>query len=197
MSSTGTVTTWRGKYGFVESTDGKTVYVHTDEIDGGSLRIGMTLSFDTEEVEGHSGRVKGTNVSGEAILKKGEKLDDEAAVAERERVREYRNGVAKAKDESLDEVKEAIAPLTKAQKMKLAQWLCSDLGLGNPKETATKAKEAEEKRTDPTDKTGNAQYTKAEFLAFYGKEMGPRIWDLAGEVGAAGKKKKKSKAKKH
>ena len=74
MSKSGKVISWRGPFGFAEMDDKTLVYIHTTEIDGGKLRVGLTVNFDTEEVDGHGGKLKGTNVSGDAILPKGDKL---------------------------------------------------------------------------------------------------------------------------
>ena len=69
MSKTGKVTSWKGPFGFAETEDGTSVYIHTSEIDGGRLRVGLEVKFDIEE--GKEGKMKGTNVSGEAVTAKG------------------------------------------------------------------------------------------------------------------------------
>ena len=74
MSHTGQVRSWRGTYGFAEAEDTTMVYIHSSEIEGGRLRVGREVRFDIEKVEGHPDRVKGVNVSGEAVLAKGVKL---------------------------------------------------------------------------------------------------------------------------
>ena len=74
MSKSGKVISWRGPFGFAEMDDKTLVYIHTTEIDEGKLRVGLSVNFDTEEVDGHGGKLKGTNVSGDAVLAKGAKL---------------------------------------------------------------------------------------------------------------------------
>ena len=74
MAQSGKVTVWKGTYGFAVQESGQVVYVRADEIGGGRLRVGHTIQFDTVEADGHEGKLKGTNVSGEGVLKKGEML---------------------------------------------------------------------------------------------------------------------------
>eukprot|EP01059_Diplonema_ambulator_P012172 TRINITY_DN223_c0_g1_i2.p1 TRINITY_DN223_c0_g1~~TRINITY_DN223_c0_g1_i2.p1 ORF type:complete len:194 (+),score=114.38 TRINITY_DN223_c0_g1_i2:54-635(+) len=189
MSQTGTVKSWRGAYGFAEMKDGTLVYIHTDEIDGGRLRVGMTVSFDTEAVEGHEGRVKGTNVSGEAVLAKGQKLSDEDMEKERERLKKLR-------DEKKEELQAEFAPvwdqvkdLPKNQKAHLVRELAKELGL-----KMQKPEGKVEKRADPTQRGGQT-YTKEEFFAFYGKADGVRMWNAASKGGKKGGKRGPRKAK--
>ena len=74
MTHTAIVSSWRGAFGFATLEDGTSIYIHTDEIGGGRLRVGREVCFDLEAVEGQEGRHKGVNVSGTAVLPKGEKL---------------------------------------------------------------------------------------------------------------------------
>eukprot|EP01059_Diplonema_ambulator_P012174 TRINITY_DN223_c0_g1_i4.p1 TRINITY_DN223_c0_g1~~TRINITY_DN223_c0_g1_i4.p1 ORF type:complete len:183 (+),score=92.76 TRINITY_DN223_c0_g1_i4:54-602(+) len=178
MSQTGTVKSWRGAYGFAEMKDGTLVYIHTDEIDGGRLRVGMTVSFDTEAVEGHEGRVKGTNVSGEAVLAKGQKLSDEDMEKERERLKKLR-------DEKKEELQAEYAPvwdkvkdLSRNNKVHLVRQLAAELNMMDCVEFKN-----DDRRPDPTQR-GGPSYTKDEFFAFYGRREGLRMWDLAGKRGA-------------
>ena len=76
MALTGTVQSWKGPFGFAVTTGEKAgtfVYIHSTDIDGGKLRVGRTVTFDLEPVDGHD-RMKGVNVTGEGVLAKGEKL---------------------------------------------------------------------------------------------------------------------------
>ena len=72
MAHTGTVISWSRAFGFVNMEDGTAVYINTEDIDGGRLRVGLSVSFD--KADGKDGRVKGINVSGEAVLAKGAEL---------------------------------------------------------------------------------------------------------------------------
>eukprot|EP01059_Diplonema_ambulator_P012171 TRINITY_DN223_c0_g1_i1.p2 TRINITY_DN223_c0_g1~~TRINITY_DN223_c0_g1_i1.p2 ORF type:complete len:193 (+),score=114.00 TRINITY_DN223_c0_g1_i1:54-632(+) len=189
MSQTGTVKSWRGAYGFAEMKDGTLVYIHTDEIDGGRLRVGMTVSFDTEAVEGHEGRVKGTNVSGEAVLAKGQKLSDEDMEKERERLKKLREEKKEALEADFAPVWDTVKDLSRNNKMHMLRELAKEL-----KMTDSILFKDEEKRADPTQRGGQT-YTKEEFFAFYGKADGVRMWNAASKGGKKGGKRGPKKAK--
>ena len=74
MAHTGRVISWLGAFGFATMEDETAVYIHTDVIRGGHLRVGRMVSFDIEKVDGREDRVKGVNVAGEAVLEKGARL---------------------------------------------------------------------------------------------------------------------------
>eukprot|EP00755_Sulcionema_specki_P024895 Sspe_Gene.82111::Locus_53717_Transcript_1_1_Confidence_1.000_Length_1133::g.82111::m.82111 len=69
----GLVKEWHpGKgYGFIQGTNGATVYVHVSSFEGGSLQEGKTVTFDIEDVGHASGRKVATNVAGPAVLPQG------------------------------------------------------------------------------------------------------------------------------
>eukprot|EP01061_Rhynchopus_euleeides_P030941 TRINITY_DN51279_c0_g1_i1.p2 TRINITY_DN51279_c0_g1~~TRINITY_DN51279_c0_g1_i1.p2 ORF type:complete len:188 (+),score=97.39 TRINITY_DN51279_c0_g1_i1:55-618(+) len=181
MATTGKVIVWKGAYGFVETEDGRTVYIHVDEIEGGRLRVARTVQFDIEEVEGQDGKLKGINVSGEAVLKKGEKLSDDL-VEEDKKLRENFRDAAKEKNKSLyDPVWDKVSKMSKVNKVQLVKDLLTELDMG-VLETGPDAG----KRADPTER-GSKQYTKKEFLAFYGPQKGEKMWELAGRFTKGGK----------
>ena len=68
MTHIATVKMWRKHYGFAEADDGSIVHITKEEIGGMALQPGLTVTCDLVPVEGHAGRVKGTNVTGEAII---------------------------------------------------------------------------------------------------------------------------------
>ena len=195
MSKTGTVKSFNGKFGFVDLADGTVAYVHTEEIDGGRLRVGHKVSLDTEAVEGHDGRVKGVNVSGKGVMAKGEKLSDEDFEADK-KIRETIKEEYKAEqDKAYEPVKEKVDTLSKGAKLRLVRELTKELGLQAPvsQEAAKKAaKIANERRKDPT-APGGPTFTKAEFAQFYGAREGARMWEVAGALSKKGGKAKKSK----
>eukprot|EP01064_Diplonema_japonicum_P032337 TRINITY_DN604_c0_g1_i1.p1 TRINITY_DN604_c0_g1~~TRINITY_DN604_c0_g1_i1.p1 ORF type:complete len:200 (+),score=99.40 TRINITY_DN604_c0_g1_i1:59-601(+) len=170
MSQTGVVKSWRGAYGFAEVAEGPLVWIHTDEIDGGRLRVGLTVNFDIEEVEGHEGRVKGTNVSGEAVLAKGVKLSDEEMEKEKERLNSLREEKKEKLQEEFAPVWDMVKDLGRSQKMHLVKQLAKELDVN--------VNRPDEKRADPTQRNGKT-YTKEEFMAFYGKKDGNRMWNAA------------------
>eukprot|EP01060_Flectonema_neradi_P032424 TRINITY_DN514_c12_g1_i1.p1 TRINITY_DN514_c12_g1~~TRINITY_DN514_c12_g1_i1.p1 ORF type:complete len:189 (+),score=51.20 TRINITY_DN514_c12_g1_i1:54-620(+) len=187
MSKSGKVISWRGPFGFAEMENGNLVYIHTSEIDEGKLRIGLTVNFDTEEVDGHGGKLKGTNVSGEAVLAKGAKLTDEERAADKERIGAIKEASKEANKKDFDPVFEKVSKLNKHNKVQLVHRLIKDLGLGS-------LEKPQEKRRDPT-QAGGATYTKAEFIEFYGPKKGINMWNLSsGKKGGkrAPKKTKKS-----
>ncbi|KAJ9453717.1 hypothetical protein DIPPA_06714 [Diplonema papillatum] len=69
-SQMGTVCEWYpGKgFGFVLSTDGNKVYVHSSAFDGAKLQVGKSITYDTEDVGHKSGRQVAVNVAGPAVL---------------------------------------------------------------------------------------------------------------------------------
>eukprot|EP01065_Artemidia_motanka_P044996 TRINITY_DN6505_c1_g2_i1.p1 TRINITY_DN6505_c1_g2~~TRINITY_DN6505_c1_g2_i1.p1 ORF type:complete len:197 (+),score=59.67 TRINITY_DN6505_c1_g2_i1:51-641(+) len=69
MAQTGVVRSWNKGYGFIEGDDSKCVFVHKSSLpDGARLWVGKQVSFDAEDVEGHDGRKKGSNVTGEGVV---------------------------------------------------------------------------------------------------------------------------------
>ena len=202
MSKTGTVKSFNGKFGFVDLADGTVAYVHTEEIDGGRLRVGHKVSLDTEAVEGHDGRVKGVNVSGKGVMAKGEKLSDEDFEADKKMRETIKEEFKAEQDKAYEPVKEKVDTLSKGAKLRLVRELTKELGLQAPvsQEAAKKAakqaaKVANERRKDPT-APGGPTFTKAEFAQFYGAREGARMWEVAGalsKTGAKGGKAKKSK----
>ncbi|KAJ9470893.1 hypothetical protein DIPPA_12128 [Diplonema papillatum] len=187
MSKTGKVVSWRGPYGFAELEDGRAVYIHTDEIDGGRLRIGLSVKFDTQDVEGHEGKLKGTNVSGEAVQAKGAKLSEEEIAADKKRIEEMNDENKK----EFDVVFKEVERLNRSNKVHMLKTLLKELNVGE-----LKAREL--KRPDPTERGSKRLYSKGEFTAFYGAAHGNRMWALAGRKGRGGGRKpfaKKEEAK--
>ena len=86
MALSGTVQSWKGIFGFVDTEDGTSVYIHSTDMDGGRLRVGRTVKFDMEAIEGREDRMKGVNVTGEGVLAKGEKLVCRHKYAKKRRV---------------------------------------------------------------------------------------------------------------
>eukprot|EP01061_Rhynchopus_euleeides_P022777 TRINITY_DN371_c1_g1_i1.p2 TRINITY_DN371_c1_g1~~TRINITY_DN371_c1_g1_i1.p2 ORF type:complete len:195 (+),score=97.23 TRINITY_DN371_c1_g1_i1:124-708(+) len=194
MSLTGTVKSWNGKYGFVETKEGTLAYVHTSEIDGGKLRIGRTVKLDTEAVEGHDGRVKGVNVAGEGVLAKGEKLGEDDLEADKKLRSEVREEFKKTKDEEYEPVRAQVDTLSKANQVRLVRELSKELKLDAPAPKAAKqAKADNERRQDPTQR-GGPGFTKLEFVAFYGQKDGLRMWEVAGALSRKGGKGSKKRA---
>eukprot|EP01064_Diplonema_japonicum_P032338 TRINITY_DN604_c0_g1_i4.p1 TRINITY_DN604_c0_g1~~TRINITY_DN604_c0_g1_i4.p1 ORF type:complete len:193 (+),score=95.84 TRINITY_DN604_c0_g1_i4:235-813(+) len=191
MSQTGVVKSWRGAYGFAEVAEGPLVWIHTDEIDGGRLRVGLTVNFDIEEVEGHEGRVKGTNVSGEAVLAKGVKLSDEEMEKEKERLNSLREEKKEKLQEEFAPVWDMVKDLGRNNKMHLLRELAKELKMMDSIDF--KNGKSSEKRADPTQRNGKT-YTKEEFMAFYGKKDGDRMWSAA--KGSGGKRRVRRNNKK-
>eukprot|EP01061_Rhynchopus_euleeides_P032372 TRINITY_DN53790_c0_g1_i1.p2 TRINITY_DN53790_c0_g1~~TRINITY_DN53790_c0_g1_i1.p2 ORF type:complete len:210 (+),score=105.60 TRINITY_DN53790_c0_g1_i1:49-630(+) len=185
MALTGTVTSWKGPYGFAETDDGKLVYIHSTEIEGGKLRVGRKITFDTEEVDGHAERVKGVNVSGKGVLPKGEKLSDDEFAEDRKLLEEMREAAKGKNKEEYVPVKTLVDELNRSNKVHLVRELIKELKLQDS------IRYKEEKRQDPTLR-GGPKYTKAEFLAFYGPVDGQRMWQVAGQLGKKGGKGKKA-----
>eukprot|EP01061_Rhynchopus_euleeides_P003358 TRINITY_DN1261_c0_g1_i5.p2 TRINITY_DN1261_c0_g1~~TRINITY_DN1261_c0_g1_i5.p2 ORF type:complete len:152 (+),score=27.34 TRINITY_DN1261_c0_g1_i5:274-729(+) len=77
------VKTWRKNFGFAEADDGSVVHISKEEIAGMRLKPGLTVTCDLVAVEGHGGRVKGVNVSGEGIVPPDDEPTPEEAAAER------------------------------------------------------------------------------------------------------------------
>eukprot|EP01059_Diplonema_ambulator_P036523 TRINITY_DN9119_c0_g2_i1.p1 TRINITY_DN9119_c0_g2~~TRINITY_DN9119_c0_g2_i1.p1 ORF type:complete len:253 (+),score=59.44 TRINITY_DN9119_c0_g2_i1:59-817(+) len=68
---TGKVVTWytaKG-YGFVQDEEGTSAYVHTSSIDGGMLKVGENVTYDTEESK-RKGKLVAVNVKGPGLTKK-------------------------------------------------------------------------------------------------------------------------------
>eukprot|EP01062_Namystynia_karyoxenos_P059025 TRINITY_DN50457_c0_g1_i1.p2 TRINITY_DN50457_c0_g1~~TRINITY_DN50457_c0_g1_i1.p2 ORF type:complete len:188 (+),score=75.92 TRINITY_DN50457_c0_g1_i1:90-653(+) len=65
----GTVSTWTGKFGFVDCVDGKVAYVHPDILPESkkALMLGREVRVSYEAVEGHQGRVKATRCVGAGL----------------------------------------------------------------------------------------------------------------------------------
>eukprot|EP01062_Namystynia_karyoxenos_P057745 TRINITY_DN488_c0_g1_i12.p2 TRINITY_DN488_c0_g1~~TRINITY_DN488_c0_g1_i12.p2 ORF type:complete len:248 (+),score=107.30 TRINITY_DN488_c0_g1_i12:102-746(+) len=80
MSQSGKVMAWSMKtspktgkkyaYGFAVTPAGQTIYIPAKALGGRTkrLQVGGMLNFDVEKVEGHDGRLLGTNVSGPAVV---------------------------------------------------------------------------------------------------------------------------------
>ncbi|KAJ9470890.1 hypothetical protein DIPPA_12052 [Diplonema papillatum] len=177
MSKTGKVKSWKKGYGFAEMKDGKLVFIHTDAIDGGRLRVGLPIKFDIEEVEGHDGKVKGINVTGEAVLAKGAKLSDEEVEADKKRYEEIKAARDAENQKEYDPVFKVVSKLSRRGKLALIDRLTAELEL---KDCVT-YKNADDKRQDPTTRS-KARYTKGEFIAFYGKRDGEKMWNAAGRL---------------
>jgi len=192
MSKTGTVISWKKPYGFAEVEDGEAVYIHTDEIDGGRLRVGLKVSFDIEA--GKDDKPKGVNVTGEAVLAKDAELTEEQIAEDKERVKAQRKVQReKAKERNAEHAKdlEAVWATVEALNKKNQVFLMKKLM------KAHSVQEAGEKRADPTAKAGKKSpqmFTRGEFLAFYGEKNGAAMWDQSG--GKKNKKEKKPKAAK-
>ena len=85
------VKTWIRNHGFAESGDGKVVWVHQKELsEGQTLKVGGVINCDIEEVEGHSGRVRGVRVSGPGIAKAGYAPSKEEAKREEDDWQQYK-----------------------------------------------------------------------------------------------------------
>eukprot|EP01064_Diplonema_japonicum_P037917 TRINITY_DN9028_c0_g1_i1.p1 TRINITY_DN9028_c0_g1~~TRINITY_DN9028_c0_g1_i1.p1 ORF type:complete len:180 (+),score=80.16 TRINITY_DN9028_c0_g1_i1:52-591(+) len=167
MSQSGKVTSWRGPFGFAEMEDGTSIYIHTDEIDGGRLRVGLTVNFDVEE--GKEGKKKGTNVSGDAVVKKGVELSEEEKEADKARRQEMRGQRAETLKAEYQPVYDKVVALKNFQQVALLKKLVKELD-GT----------IEQKRADPTQKKGGKKFTKGEFVAFYGAKEGSAMWEAAG-----------------
>eukprot|EP01059_Diplonema_ambulator_P012173 TRINITY_DN223_c0_g1_i3.p2 TRINITY_DN223_c0_g1~~TRINITY_DN223_c0_g1_i3.p2 ORF type:complete len:180 (+),score=87.20 TRINITY_DN223_c0_g1_i3:775-1314(+) len=175
MSASGTVTSWRGPFGFVEMEDGTSIYIHTDEIEGGRLRVGMKVSFDVED--GKDGKKRGTKVSGEAVVAKGQELSEEEKEQDKKRRQEMREKRADELKKEFDPVLEKVLALKHFQQAALLKKLVKELD-GT----------IEQRRADPTQKKSGKKYTRGEFIAFYGPKEGAVMWEAA----AAKKKAKKA-----
>eukprot|EP01061_Rhynchopus_euleeides_P039629 TRINITY_DN67995_c0_g1_i1.p2 TRINITY_DN67995_c0_g1~~TRINITY_DN67995_c0_g1_i1.p2 ORF type:complete len:185 (+),score=98.63 TRINITY_DN67995_c0_g1_i1:57-611(+) len=183
MAHTGTVISWSRAFGFASMEDGTAVYIHTDDIEGGRLRVGLSVKFDT--TDGKDGKIRGTNISGEAVLAKGTELSDEEKAADRERMKEIRE---KNKDRNAKELEEILAKvnaLSGRNQRAIMTKLAEEFSLGK-----------EERRQDHTD-SKNRAFTKGEFIAFYGQKDGEKRWSAAGKKGeskpAAPKERKLTK----
>ncbi|KAJ9445860.1 hypothetical protein DIPPA_25981 [Diplonema papillatum] len=194
MSQTGTVKSWRRGFGFAEMADNTLVYITQSEIDGGRLRVGRTVSFDTEKVEGHGDRVKGTNVTGEAVLKKDEKLSEEEFAADKKILADARDARKAENEKAFEPIAAEVEKLSKGAQIMLFKKLAKELKLEDKIEKKSKPAAAEEKRADPTD-NGKKTYTKAEFFGFYGKKNGEKMWTLAGQKATKSKKARKTTKK--
>jgi len=193
MSKTGTVISWKKPYGFAETEDGEAVYIHTDEIDGGRLRVGLKVSFDIEA--GKDDKPKGVNVTGEAVLAKDAELTEEQIAEDKERVKAQRKAQReKAKERNAENAKELDAVWESAQQLSKKH----QVSLMKKLMKANGVQEAGEKRVDPTQKAGKGKspqmFTRGEFLAFYGEKNGTAMWNQAD--GKKAKKEKKPKATK-
>ncbi|KAJ9470891.1 hypothetical protein DIPPA_12097 [Diplonema papillatum] len=173
MSQTGIVTSWRGPFGFVELEDKTAVYVATEDIDGGRLRVGRTVTFDTEE--GKEGKLKGVNVKGEGVLAKGTELSEEDKAEDRKKAQEFRESKTNAAKEEMQPVWDKVEKLALSNQVTLLKKLSSMNG-----------GKLEAKYADPTQK-GSKKFTKGEFLAFYGNEEGNQRWKQV----SSGKPKKR------
>eukprot|EP00756_Hemistasia_phaeocysticola_P041046 Hpha_TRINITY_DN16896_c0_g9::TRINITY_DN16896_c0_g9_i1::g.149223::m.149223 len=89
MSEQGKVMRWvnkptkdgkRSAYGFAVTTDGRTVYIPSKELGGTDkrLKVGATLRFDVNQVDGHDGRLLASNVSGPGVVTWDEWKEDES-----------------------------------------------------------------------------------------------------------------------
>eukprot|EP00659_Diplonema_papillatum_P009675 gene9675-15022_t len=150
--------------------DDTPVYIHTDEIAGGRLRVGQKVKFDTEVVEGQDGKLKGVKVSGPAVVEKGVKLTEEQMEEDKKKREEM-----KAKTEKeIEGVYKKVTAMNKANKVTLLKALLEELAVGE-------LKRKEETRRDPTEGGKGRMYTKGEFIAFYGSAQGTRMWSMAGK----------------
>ncbi|KAJ9458889.1 hypothetical protein DIPPA_03000 [Diplonema papillatum] len=191
MSKTGTVKSWKMAYGFAETDDGTLVWIHTSEIDGGRLRVGRKVSFDTEAVEGHNGRLKGTNVSGEAVLKKGERLSDEDFESDKKLREELRDARIGENKKEFDPVYSVVSKMKRPNKMMLIKELTKELKLDDRVVMNGNGS----RRPDPTTRSKKT-YSKPEFIAFYGQRDGEKMWNLAGQKGRRSAKTGKKPAPK-
>ncbi|KAJ9445857.1 hypothetical protein DIPPA_25972 [Diplonema papillatum] len=178
MSQTGTVKSWKRVFGFAEMADNTLVYIHQSEIDGGRLRVGHKVSFDTEKVEGHGDRVKGTNVTGEAVLKKDQKLSEEEFAADKKILADARDARKAENEKELEPIAAKIDAMGPGVKLMLLKKLAKDLKLDE--KYTIKKNDSAETRPDPTTPKSKKAYTKAQFVEFYGKKNGDRMWTLAG-----------------
>lgn len=188
MAKSGTVISWKKPYGFVETDDGETVYINTSEIDGGRLRVGLTVNFDIEA--GKDGKPKGVNVSGPAVLPTGTELSEEEIAADKERMKAQRDAAKKKRTDELDSLWEQVEKASRKNQSAILSRLMKLL----------EVEKAEEKRADPTQKDGKKGkgpqlYSKGEFIAFYGKTQGLEMWDVAGGKKKGGKAEKKPEKK--
>eukprot|EP00754_Rhynchopus_humris_P023355 Rhum_TRINITY_DN14830_c0_g1::Rhum_TRINITY_DN14830_c0_g1_i2::g.120913::m.120913 len=182
MSHKAIVSSWRGAFGFATLEDGTSIYIHTDEIGGGRLRVGREVCFDLEAVEGQEGRHKGVNVSGTAVLPKGEKLSAEEYEEDLRLRGDLRlNNKVRNKTE-YDPVKARVDKLNHSNKVFLIRELLKELDIGvleNSKDGG--------RRYDPTERSRDRKlYTKKEFLYFYGPKNGEVMWAMAAKGGVRG-----------
>eukprot|EP01064_Diplonema_japonicum_P010198 TRINITY_DN17524_c0_g1_i1.p1 TRINITY_DN17524_c0_g1~~TRINITY_DN17524_c0_g1_i1.p1 ORF type:complete len:264 (+),score=35.21 TRINITY_DN17524_c0_g1_i1:41-793(+) len=84
MSVQAEVKRWIRSHGFAEAETGEIVYVHVSSIPGMRLKVGETIFCDLIPVEGHSGRVKGDNVSGPGVVPATERPEREEMMKERD-----------------------------------------------------------------------------------------------------------------
>ncbi|KAJ9453661.1 hypothetical protein DIPPA_32269 [Diplonema papillatum] len=68
----GKVSSWNlaKGFGFVETEDGKSGFVHTSTIKGGTLKAGAAVSFDLEESDRKDKKLIATNVKGAGVVPK-------------------------------------------------------------------------------------------------------------------------------
>eukprot|EP00659_Diplonema_papillatum_P016268 gene16268-24930_t len=171
MASTGTVQSWHPKkqYGFVDATTGEKVFVHIKMLpEGTKLLIGSTVSFDMEPVEGHNGRMKGANVSGEGIVP----IDThDPAIGAQARGEERRIDPA----DNMAYTKEDFMTCYGG----LDEWNSATVVMVPPVVAAggKKGGGQVERRVDPAD---GQSYTKEQFVACY---SGYAEWDAAAPQG--------------
>lgn len=171
----GTVTSWRKGFGFVELKNGKTAYVHATILpEGQGLAVGEAAHVVYEEVEGHDGRVKATKCTGAAVKPKeqckadGGKKGKGKGGGGGEDKRKDTDGKFYTKSEFIEQYGG-----TKEWDAKAAT---SATGAGRkagaPIGGSTKG---QERRIDSDGK----MYTRAEFIKQYG---GTREWDAKGQA---------------
>ena len=179
MTHIATVKMWRKNYGFAEADDGSIVHITREEIGGMALQPGLTVTCDLVPVEGHAGRVKGTNVTGEAIVPADTEFTVEEKKANREEWDAFKkekiavDGAPPPRKERAEKKKPSAAKGGKnggkgAKAAKAAKGVPAR-SAGAPRSNPR----VEERRIDPAD--GNS-YTRNDFIAQYG---GLTQWNAA------------------
>ena len=59
------------KYGFINTPDGQSYFVHSRSVQGTSLIVGEMVNFSVEDVGHESGKLQATNVQGKGVVKRG------------------------------------------------------------------------------------------------------------------------------
>eukprot|EP01062_Namystynia_karyoxenos_P007443 TRINITY_DN1261_c0_g1_i2.p2 TRINITY_DN1261_c0_g1~~TRINITY_DN1261_c0_g1_i2.p2 ORF type:complete len:205 (+),score=97.08 TRINITY_DN1261_c0_g1_i2:88-702(+) len=199
MSQKGTVRVWNKGYGFAEGTDGKCVFIHKSAIgEDKRLCVGKEINYDIEAVEGHDGRVKGTNVSGPAVMSWEDWKKLSVSREDKDKEREAWESFKKDKLKYEGERKESTEELrvgsngrgyTRAQFDKhfgetaQAEWDKAEKATGGKgvrrggkgKGGGKGRGKGPEKRPD----TDGGWYSKAQFKQFYN---GYEEWDISGRM---------------